>query len=432
MKKYFDILLSKENWSSGRFSYFAAIATVIILPVNSRFLPPFMILLGLLRLIELILENGKIKPVDKKFIVLLFLFVLFYAWQLIGNIYSENQVSAWNNISRKLSLLIFPLVFISPGVMIKNNVKTIQGFFAAGTFAFIFFCFVYAFYRSIQITNGILIFEPHEDKYWWLNYFYGTYFAIFQHPSYLAMYVLLSIFISLESVYDISVKPGYRILCGMAAFIMIISLYFLSSRTGMLAGLLILPLYFIYKSVKQKRLKFISIFIFVVLIAVSPVILKNIRFSSITNAIENDSIFDSIKKDSRIAVWGATLNIVKENKLIGVGTGDVNDELLVENIKSGNTELVENRINVHNQFLEVLLANGIIGLILLLCVFGSILFIGISEKNVIYILFIIIVTLFFMFESMLNRLAGVSFFALFSFLLLNQSNISIGKHISNK
>jgi hypothetical protein len=42
-----------------------------------------------------------------------------------------------------------------------------------------------------------------------------------------------------------------------------------------------------------------------------------------------------------------------------------------------------------------------------------------SEKNFYMLLFLIMIIIFFLFESMLNRLAGVSFFSLFSTLLIH-------------
>jgi hypothetical protein len=44
--------------------------------------------------------------------------------------------------------------------------------------------------------------------------------------------------------------------------------------------------------------------------------------------------------------------------------------------------------------------------------------IALKRKNILLGLFVVGSVIFFIFETMLNRLAGVSFFALFSFLLI--------------
>jgi O-antigen ligase len=79
--------------------------------------------------------------------------------------------------------------------------------------------------------------------------------------------------------------------------------------------------------------------------------------------------------------------------------------------------MAKEQFNAHNQFLEVLLENGIIGLVLFISIFVSMFYIGISDKNLLYIMFILMIFMFLLFETVLNRLAGVTFFSFFSMLL---------------
>jgi hypothetical protein len=53
-------------------------------------------------------------------------------------------------------------------------------------------------------------------------------------------------------------------------------------------------------------------------------------------------------------------------------------------------------------------------------------FIAINRRNLLLGLYVVTIIVFFIFETMLNRLAGVSFFALFSFLLIHAGT---DKHI---
>jgi hypothetical protein len=116
---------------------------------------------------------------------------MFFIWQLIGMFYSDDLSDGLRNITLRLPLLLFPLVLISPGEKIKQNIRLLLHIFAAATFLFIIACFVYALIRSVNIGHIKLTFNPHPSDYPWLNYFYGSYFAIFQHPSYLSMFALL-------------------------------------------------------------------------------------------------------------------------------------------------------------------------------------------------------------------------------------------------
>jgi O-antigen ligase len=127
------------------------------------------------------------------------------------------------------------------------------------------------------------------------------------------------------------------------------------------------------------------------------------------------------RQDERLIVWKSAMQIIKNHPIIGVGIGDVRTELVKEYIRIGEDKLEKERLNAHNQFLEVLLEDGLVGFSFFLLVFGSLIFIAINEKNLMLGLFIIMIIIFFMFETVLYRLAGVSFFSLFSFLLLHKN-----------
>jgi len=101
-----------------------------------------------------------------------------------------------------------------------------------------------------------------------------------------------------------------------------------------------------------------------------------------------------------------------------VGTGNASEELKKEFISRGYVKGYYDNLNAHNQYIEILLENGLIGLILFMAIFGYMIYIAVSERNILYGLFIIMMIVFFFFETILNRLAGVTFFPLFSFLLL--------------
>jgi O-antigen ligase len=104
---------------------------------------------------------------------------------------------------------------------------------------------------------------------------------------------------------------------------------------------------------------------------------------------------------------------------MGVGTGDASDELKKEFKNRGYINGYYDNLNAHNQFLEILLENGLIGLILFLTILGYMSYIAISQRNILSGLFIIMMFVFFMFETVLNRLSGISFFAFLSFLLIH-------------
>ena len=89
---------------------------------------------------------------------------------------------------------------------------------------------------------------------------------------------------------------------------------------------------------------------------------------------------------------------------------------------------MDKELNSHNQFIETTAEHGLIGLLLLLSAFGLMFGVAFTNRNIIYFMFILIVFISFLFETMLNRLAGLAFFSVFSFLLLNIGNQDTDNH----
>jgi len=408
-----------ELLKKGYFTYISAILTVIVLPIHVQYLPPLMIMWLLTWMVENLYRiRSRYSDIKQVYKILFVLFISYYLWQVAGLIYSDDIKMGLLNLFGRLSLVLFPVVLIIPGEMIKSKIKTILRLFAAGSFIFMLFSFCFALYRSLQLQNGILSFNPHPQEFWWLSYFYAAELIPKQHPSYITLYVLLSVLISFESWFDYSLKFSLRILWLITGLLLLVTIYFLSSRAGILSSLILIPLYFMFKFKKPGKGRFAWIWIAVIAIALLPLIVKNQRVASFYNSFFSEQEQLAKKKEPRFVIWDATLKIVRQNLIVGVGIGDVREELVKEYKQIGEEVMIKERYNVHNQFLEVLLENGLIGSVTFLAIFVCMIFIAIMDKNLLYGCFIFIMIFSFMFETMLYRLAGVSFFSLFSFLLI--------------
>ncbi|MGQ9847171.1 MAG: O-antigen ligase family protein, partial [Bacteroidales bacterium] len=117
--------------------------------------------------------------------------------------------------------------------------------------------------------------------------------------------------------------------------------------------------------------------------------------------------------DARWLIWQAGLAVVKENPILGVGTGDVKDALIDEYAKRQMLGAIEKKLNAHNQFLETAVGQGIIGILVFLFVFLIPFIKALKEKNIVWMLFLLLISFNFLFESMLNTQMGVFFFAYF-------------------
>lgn len=391
------------------------------MPVYVRYIPPFMIMWGLSRILETrkkIFQDFKVSSYP---VILFILFSAFYFWELAGILYSDDLKTGWNIFFSRMSLILFPFVLAIPGDKVLKNTKFLLKLFAGSTVVFIIFCFLYAFWRSVSFHDGAIVYNPHPQDGYWMSYYFGSFFAFKQHPSYLSMYVIISVFISFESLFDESIRKKLRVLWAVSGIFLLVSIYFLSSRFGILTVIILLPVYIIIK-LKRMRKRFIAIIsILIVVIGLLTIFRSNERVNIGLTAINNGSIKQKLIEDGRIIIWKSALKIIRNNLILGVGIGDVKNELVKEYVKIGDEELAAIKYNSHNQFLEILLENGIIGVLLFLAILGCLIVNAFSKHNLILGLFIIMMLIFFMFETVLYRLAGVTFFALFSFLLLHLS-----------
>jgi len=229
----------------------------------------------------------------------------------------------------------------------------------------------------------------------------------------------------MEAFLDKSIRKMKRIFWLIISIILLLSIYLLSSRGEILATVFAVPVYFLlrYKVMGINRIA--GLFIIICIFVLIPICISNPRLHYYFRTDSNVELSNKIHKESRLAIWKSAFKLISKNLVFGVGTGDIQNELNKEYYQSGDKDLTNvKNLNTHNQFIEILLENGLIGLILFMTFIGMMLYISISERNVIYILFILIVFVSFLFETMLNRLAGISFFALFSFLLLHVKSIS--------
>jgi O-antigen ligase len=404
---------------NGDLAYIVTILIMVILPLHYKYLPPLMIMLGLCWISEHFSAFGELfRCGSPRYRSLLIAFLIFYLWQIAGLLYTDDLRMGLSNVFGRLSILVFPLIFFKPAEKIRVNILKLLRVFALSTSVYTLTCFGYALYRSLSYHGGIWIFNPHPPEAEWLNYFFGLDLTYSIHPSYLSMFVLISVFISFESWFDLTLKTIFRFGWCILGLFLLSSIYFISSRAAILAGLVMIIFYVFNNIIHNRRSLFILTSLIVIMILLLLLVRKNYRVDALLSRFSTEKTINLRDQDDRIIIWESALKVAGKNLFFGVGIGDVRTELVNEYFKSGEEKLGRERLNAHNQFLEVFLEGGIIGFTIFLYILGFMIFTAINEKNLLYGLFIIMMFVFFMFETILYRLAGIAFFSLFSFLLL--------------
>jgi O-antigen ligase len=402
----------------GDLTFFACLAVVSVLPVYINILPPFMVIWVIFWLIEnkFRLERGIFYKQPAA--ILFLLFIVFFTWQVFGLFIADSIDSGLERIFKRLSFILLPLVLFYPNSKITSNIRLIIRIFAIATFLYCLYCLGNAFNLSLSFQDGKLLFNPHPADYDYENYFFSLRFSNPMHPSYLSVYVILSVFIGFETLFDKSIGLSKKIFWIILVITCLISVYLLSSRAGFIAILIMAPLYFLLKF-KDRVISWI-LYITVSFLVAGFIIVAgtNERFSNDLEKISSDTLESAIQQDVRFTIWKSALSLFRQNPISGVGTGDASSELKKEFKSLGYENGYYDDLNAHNQFIEILLENGVIGLILFLSIIGYMIFIAWSDRNILYGLFIILTIIFFLFETVLNRQAGVTFFPLFAFLLI--------------
>jgi O-antigen ligase len=424
-------LLNKFGFSSdytvlNNISYLSLLTIAFIFPFGIGLLPYLLWFAGLAWLLEGKLLIKTKNAFTKKILFYYFiLFLVFYLLHLLSVFNSANSKEAWFDIQVKLAIVVFPFIIFTSNDLIKKKINNILIALLAGTIIAVLICFFNSLFQSFHLSDGHLVFRVHPGNQDWNNYFLADYFSVFHHPSYFAMFISLSIAIVFYlgfSKRDIVNLQWWQYI--LLLIFLSVALFLVSSRAGLIIWAMIIIYFFISDltgryTFNEKILSFLPL---VLLAGVLVFLLINgSRFRVVADEISN------IEKDRqkgectgsseiRVVMWGRGLEIIKDNFLLGTGTGDVKDKLQRNAEIEGYSIVKDRNFNVHNQYLETWMGIGVFGFVLLLLL----LFIPLFFRSRHYLLpyLIIILSTSFLFESMLNRLAGVMFFSFFLSLLV--------------
>jgi len=352
---------------------------------------------------------------NNRLTISLVLYFLIIAWSLI---YTNNMESGLRSIETKFSFFVFPffLPFIFSDKDLAN--KTMKIFWIAGMA-----------YIIVSLADATISFLSNHSV---SSFFYselGVGFlkeGSFIHPTYASFfYNILFAYLALQWIQN-SLKGKHKWLVLLSLVFILIFIFMLSSKFGVLALIIniLLLLWNYVKKTNQVMRAAVVLVLFSILsvIIVSQSPLKK-RFESAYSAMKTSTHHPS-STQTRLDVWSVTSSIISENPILGVGAGDIRDEL-ISKYQENNFELyVERKYDSHQEFLQTFASLGLPGIVVLLIVFLLLWKRSVASKN--YLLFIF-TTLFFVFgmvESMLERQAGVVFFVFFSLLLYSFNPIS--------
>lgn len=374
----------------------------LVLVVRDQLIAPF-ILLAILTSIP----NWKKPSFSIQLIPVIGLMLLFY-WYLIGMAFSENLSYGWKDLESKLSFFLFPLMFLftfrSWDDRIVHKAKD-------GLIAGVILSMILSFGRALicKMNGGEICFRNDQ-------------FGFNMHSTYLSVMYLMSVIFVIERKWSV-VKENWIKLIYLV--FVLIAIYFMRSLSSFMAASALIAGAYFWWVVKYKKWSYLLLVPVLGLIswfAISKLPVISGELKNTYNTVQeyrndpDEFIRKKVKWNEsntvRIVVWNFSFDIIAENPM-GVGTGDVKDRLFREYRSHGYDLFAEKGLNAHNQFFQSGIAIGLGGIILLLFIILGPIFINYRKLDPTYTAFVILMLMTCLFESYLERQAGIIFFSFF-------------------
>lgn len=343
--------------------------------------------------------SEKLNELKKNYTLLIPLLLIFLlALQASLNPF-ESVPILFKNLEKHWGLLAIPLTIISSRKQYELIWRNLFISLMLGCVATLLICYTNSIYEMIAGNEPLHYFW----RYRHLNHQF-THIAD-THPAYLGLFIVTSIaFLFMET----TIKKWVKLIL---VIFFLLGLLQLASRMAILS--VILLIIFLIGSKFKSHWKEIS-FGFIVLLLVG------ILFVYKGSGFMKDRLIsiEKLEKDERIRRYSISVDIFNENLIFGIGNAN-KDRVRIKKYLENNFETAAlEKYNAHNQFLEYLSVNGIIGAIVFMAVFSYLFYLPWKNRN---LFFLTLITLFFianLTESMLVRIKGIEFFAITVSLLL--------------
>jgi len=364
-------------------------------------------------LLELIVKNGPGRMPRQLFRQvkhqrLIWLVIAFYLFHVLSLVVSSNVEQAFFDLERKLTLLLIPLAFSSlPTIKEKRQHHILISFVAAnGVIALI--CTGFFIDRLLDPVY----FKKFLD--YPLYYIYRD-FSLFNHPTYFALFMGLSVAFLLYLYHQRQTLISRRWIVVMVVFFSLL-VFVISSR----AAIIVLVVLFLLTIFHYGRSPAVKIALLAGLVVLSTLGLTNYRFNNyleLAGKVIQGKKIDSrelIEQDAlRFLLWDVTVDLTRQNLWLGTGTGDIRKDLKEEYARRDILKHMQRTFNPHNQYLSTLLGVGIFGMLVLLSILIWPLILACRRRDYLGMSLLIVFLLNLAFESMLNRSPGILSFAFF-------------------
>lgn len=291
----------------------------------------------------------------------------------------------------------------------------------------------------VLVGINLMVFK----SFWLIGNYYLNYHALpFSNTSevnsllvlerpYAGFMAVMGLFLSFEFF---KIMPKQKIFFAIDSIIMIFFVLIISARLSIISIFIVMIIYllFYYKINIYKKIG--TVFLLVILLGSALFFNKNIANRFFIKDNISKSLATASDYEPRIVIWGCAKEMIKKedfNFFIGFNTY----EKISNNYSECYGSSIKNvskrdyfsimQFNSHNQFIDIFLIGGLIGILLLLFWFSSTFYF--VKNNFFKISILVSIALFFTVENVLYRQFGCYIFCIFATILITKKTSFNGK-----
>lgn len=400
----------------------AAILFCFVLPLSTKLanvaLGIFLVAALCLSYKNIARNRGEVslKQITKLFFCTTAVFIFLLTLGLLYTDYFSVGVKYYENFS---SYLLVPVIL---GVLRKEQLKAISEVcfspFFYGCLLSAVVLLAHNFIRFFSAQQGVSI-TPELFGY---EYTYHKFTSLLKfHPTFIGFYFTFALAIALKQ--DVIKQKWYIKLVGCV--VLLLCILFLNSRSTFLLTALVFSFYLIhylfYSNVA--RVKTITLFVLGLFLAVATFqsMRKTYVYERLTHELKweltenkGTKYNDKYANDSRMARWKAIFYGAMENPVWGTGSGS--EMATLQKIYHKNDLKYASKLGYgsHNQYLTVLVENGLVGVLLMLMYFGYNIWQAIRKRNLLYMYFFSAIVIASFFDTVLYVNTSIIFVAFFA------------------
>ncbi len=329
-----------------------------------------------------------------------------YGWPIIGFFalsvlasFRSLEIDNIKYLETHWSLLFVPLLMLSENKRYIKNQRRIFMSLIWGCLATLIICYTNLTLEIIKSGEPL--------KVWFQDRYFAHSFTetADTHPAYLSLFLVTSILFLIQDR-QLNKTLRYTLL-----IIFLFGLFQLASKMALLLFVLFL-FYIAVSNIKQYKQQLI--------VLVFGVSLCTTFFWAFESYYMQSRMFsvDAIFDEKRVQRWEVSYQIFKESPFTGVGYHDI-EQVRKEKYQEGGYSLAAaNELNAHNQFLEYLSTNGAIGGFVYAIALAFLFLLSIYKRDHLFTFIFFTFFLANLTESMMVRIKGIEYYAIFGTLFL--------------